>query len=63
MHGYLPPSINEYVINSKDPFVKAYVAVSYEFLRTLKYHLKQARNQMKQQANKIRTDREFMTSD
>jgi hypothetical protein len=55
-----PPSIKEYVINSKVPAVKDYLATLDEILRTLKAHLEQARNQIKQQTDK-RTDQEFMT--
>jgi hypothetical protein len=62
-YGYPPPFIKEYVINSKVIVVKYYLASSDEVLRTLKVHLKQARNQMKQQVDKIRNDREFMTGD
>jgi hypothetical protein len=54
LYGYLPPSIKEYVINSKVPVVKDYLAASDEVLRTLKAHLEQARNRMKQQADKRR---------
>jgi hypothetical protein len=44
LYGYPPPSIKEYVINSKVPAVKDYLATSNEILRTLKSHLEQARN-------------------
>jgi hypothetical protein len=60
LYGYLPPSIKEYVINYKVLVVKYYLATSDEVLCTLKYHLEQARNQMNQQVDKVRTDKEFM---
>jgi hypothetical protein len=44
LYGYPPPSIKEYVINSKVPDVKDYLATSDEILCTLKAHLEQARN-------------------
>jgi hypothetical protein len=43
--------------------VKDYLATFDEVLRTLKSHLEQARNRMKQQVDKRRTDDEFMTGD
>ena len=57
LYRYSPPSIKEYVVNSKILAVKNYLAASNEVLHTLKDHLEQARNQMKQQADKRRTDR------
>jgi hypothetical protein len=59
LYGYPPPSIKEYVINSKVPAVKDYISASDEVICTLKAHLKQAKNRMKQQDDKRRTDREF----
>jgi hypothetical protein len=53
LYGYLTPSIKEYVINSKVPFMKEYLAASDEVLRNSKDHLEQARNQMKNKLEPI----------
>jgi hypothetical protein len=63
LYGYLTISIKEYVINSKVPTMKYYLDTLDEILHTLKPHLEQERNRIKKQADKRRTDREFMTGD
>jgi hypothetical protein len=63
LYGYPPPSIKEYVINSKVPDVKYYLAMLDEVLCTLKSHLEQEMNRMKQQDDKRRTNKEFTIVD
>jgi hypothetical protein len=63
LYGYPPPSIEEYVINSKVHVMKDCLSALDEVLRTLKYHLEQATNQMKQQVDKRRTNRVFTICD
>jgi len=55
-----PPLIKEYFISYKVPVMKYYIATLDEFLHTLKSQLKHARNRIKQQTKKRRTDQEFM---
>ena len=51
LYGYPPPTAREYVINNfKVPVARDYLATFEEVIRFLKNNLKQARNQMKQQA-------------
>ena len=45
------------------PTIKDYLATSHEVIHTMKKHLEQSRNRMKQQANLKRTDREFEVGD
>jgi hypothetical protein len=41
LYGYLPPSIKEYVINSKVIIMKYYLVMSDEVIHTLKSHIEQ----------------------
>jgi hypothetical protein len=64
LYGYPPPSIKEYVLSKfKALDVKNYLVTSDEIPCILKIHLKQSRNQIKQQVNLKRFDHEFEVGD